>query len=140
MNLFSSQTEQDAAAVYKQILEVVPQEKTSLFYLGDIYFRAERWDIAISYLKKGVASFPQQHEMHVRLADCYLEKGEYANAIEHYRTALSLIKNDDALIEQVKVRLGAAYYRGGQRDTGIALFSVICCCCCACVSFLGGSW
>ncbi|MEO7674516.1 MAG: protein kinase [Pyrinomonadaceae bacterium] len=83
---------------------------------GSIFYYARRYDEAIVKKQIHANSAPENPFAHLGLADAYVQKGQYAEAILSYQTSIRLEETTGAMIY-----LGRAYALSGKRDeaTGI---------------------
>ena len=87
-----------------------PHKARPHYNLGNIYYRADRFDEAISEHKKAITIEPNDEKAHYNLGNAYFKKGKLANAIVEYKQAI-LIKPDHA---KAHYNLGTCYYRKGK--------------------------
>jgi tetratricopeptide (TPR) repeat protein len=82
-----------------------------------ILYHARRYDEAI-LLKKQIhaQSAPENPFFHLELANVYVQKGQYAEAVLSYQTSLKLEETTSALIY-----LGRAYALSGRRHEAVAM-------------------
>lgn len=55
-----------AVTIYETILRAVPSEMNSLFHLAEIFCSAEKYDVALNYLLKGLEYYPDLIEFHIK--------------------------------------------------------------------------
>ncbi|MBT8491007.1 MAG: tetratricopeptide repeat protein, partial [Deltaproteobacteria bacterium] len=67
---------------------------------GWIYFKQNKWDLAIKYLKKAVKILPEDPTIAEHLGDAYKEAGLYKKALQTYRKVLTLHPKEKKPIEQ----------------------------------------
>lgn len=79
----------DAAARYKKILGVVPDNPDALHYLGLVYYQTGDSATAVTLIAKAVALSPT-HLMHSHLGAALQAQGQHDLAIESYRAAIAL--------------------------------------------------
>jgi Flp pilus assembly protein TadD len=58
--------------------------------LGWVYFRQNRMDLAIKYLKEAADGLPNDPTIAEHLGDAYTKAGKVSEAVEVYRQALKL--------------------------------------------------
>jgi len=55
IKLFEAEKIEEAQVAFEQVLEKNPQNKVAIEYLGDVYFRQEKWGQAVAQFKQLVA-------------------------------------------------------------------------------------
>ncbi len=83
---------------------------------GSILYYARRYDEAIVKKQIHANSAPENPFAHLGLADVYVQKGQYAEAILSYQTSIKLEETTSGLIY-----LGRAYALSGKRDEAIGI-------------------
>jgi tetratricopeptide (TPR) repeat protein len=83
--------------------------------VGRTLHYARRYDEAIEHLKRTIELDLTSPTAHIRLADVYVTKGLYREAVAEYHMAIKL---GDASNE-VQIRLGAAYAKMGERERAL---------------------
>lgn len=83
---------------------------------GLILYHARRYDEAIAKKQIHVRSAADNPFAHLELANAYVQKGQYAEAILSYQTSIKLEETTSALIY-----LGRVYALSGQRDEAVAV-------------------
>ena len=80
----------DAAAIYTQILDALPNHHDALHLLGLVAHEREDHEKATELIGRAVELAPQVGEMHGNLALVLQDLGRVEEAIAHFETALSL--------------------------------------------------
>ena len=95
------------------------QSAASLISVADSLFLKQEWSTAQATYQKAFSSGEPQTALSLnRLAYCYLNKGEYANAVDNFK--LSLQKNPTQAGERIiRSRLAMAY--AGSHDSKMAI-------------------
>jgi tetratricopeptide (TPR) repeat protein len=79
-----------AEALIKKALELKPGNGYMIDSLGWVYFRQNRTDLAIKYLKEASDKMPNDPTIAEHLADAYTKAGMIREAIETYRQTLKI--------------------------------------------------
>lgn len=95
----------EAKKIYKGQLNGKDADN-AYFALGDIYLRTEKLDSAAYYFNQGIANNKKSAINYVGLGKLELEKGNKAQAEQHFQEALKLSKSKDAY---VLTMIGQAY-------------------------------
>jgi Flp pilus assembly protein TadD len=80
----------EAAAVYRQVLQMQPEHPETLNNLGRILFEQGQWNEARRCLELAASSKPEFAEPQFNLGDLFRVQGEPAVAADHYRQAARL--------------------------------------------------
>jgi len=107
-----------AEQIYRQILELDPNQVDALHLLGVLAHQAGRPDLAIVYIGRAIALNGDEADFHHNRAKAYYASGRLPEAIEGYRRALEL-KPDFAVAHD---NLGLALMEQGKLDEAIASF------------------
>jgi tetratricopeptide (TPR) repeat protein len=103
-----------AVEIYKYILIRYSDKPVAVeyanAYLGDIYLKTWRLDLAQKHLKKAIIASPDNSHYHYLMGFTYSIKSQWPKAITEFRKAVRL-KPDDAENER---GLGWALFNGGQ--------------------------
>ena len=83
----------EAADIYKNILDKNPNDFNSLHLLGVIEFTKHNYDKAEKLISSALQINPNSHDAHFNLANIYAEKQEYQYAIAEYERAIELQPN-----------------------------------------------
>ena len=75
-------------------------------------------DSALSYLRPGIESVPDDPQGHFRLGEALRERGEDHEAVREFRRALDLSRDSD----RMQFELAEAYARLGESDSAIVFF------------------
>ena len=81
---------QEAEALYRQILQVEPNNSDALHLLGVITHQSGRHDAAVEFIVRAIALNPEAPEYHNNIGEVYRAQGKQEEAIAHYRKALAL--------------------------------------------------
>ncbi len=80
----------EAEAIYRQILQIEPDQPDALHLLGVIAHHMGRHQIAVEQIRKAIALNPNVAEFHNNLGEAYRALGMNHEAVEGYRRALAL--------------------------------------------------
>jgi protein O-GlcNAc transferase len=106
---------QRAENIYKEILNVQPENIAVLCLLGEICYQQRQHDCAIEYLKKALQFDPSNSQAYYNLGIVYHEKEQFQNAIICYQKALQL--NPDFV--EVYYNIGVAFQDNRQYDEAV---------------------
>jgi len=101
----------DAFIEFQKAVNINPEHKESLNYLGYISTRFKKYDDAISYYKKAISIDPKYSDAMNNLGVTYLELEAWDEAIRYFKMAL-----DNPLYatpEGAYSNMGFAYYKKG---------------------------
>ena len=79
-----------AAAIYQQVLMLVPNQPDALHLLGGMQLAEGRVDAAIGTITRAIKANPANFEAHNNLGFALHERGRLEEAVAHYRQALQL--------------------------------------------------
>lgn len=79
-----------AEAIYRQILQRLPNQADALHLLGALILRQGDTAEAVPFIQRAIRANPNNFEAHANLAFALHERGELDQAREHYRKALTL--------------------------------------------------
>ena len=102
----------EAEGIYREILQVDPNQPVALHLLGVIAHQKGKNDVAADLITKALAIKPDYAEAHSNLGIVLRDLGKLDEAVASYHKALA-IKPDDA---EVHSNLGNALRDPGQRD------------------------
>jgi len=109
---------QKAEQLYKEILQVQPDDFYALHYLGVLFYQLGKYDPAIEYITKALQVNPADANAYYNLGNIYKDKGQLDDAITSYKKALQLNPaNADAY-----VNLGIIFKGKGQFDEAISCY------------------
>jgi len=109
---------QKAEQLYKEILQVQPDNFYALHYLGVLFYQLGEYDPAIEYIRKALQINPADARAYYNLGNIYKDKGQLDDAITSYHQALQLNPaNADAY-----VNLGIIFKGKGQFDEAISCY------------------
>lgn len=113
----SSQTADQRVAAYQATLAQNPNDVTALLALATIYQQNDDLKTAASYLEKVIAVDPTQKDVHLRLANIYLNVNvaNYESAV----TVLNKLTSLDPENPDVYLKLGTAQNSLGRTEAAI---------------------
>ena len=71
-------------------VDIEPRNGAYLDSLGWVYYRQGKLDLAEKFLGQASQLMPRDPTVQEHLGDVYAKRGEYAKALERYKTALDL--------------------------------------------------
>ena len=86
----------EAEAMYRQLLEISPEQTDVLYLLGTLALQKKSFDSAVELLYKAVRLAPDVVAYEFTLAQALQDSGHPKEALEHYR---SVLDKDDSLPE-----------------------------------------
>ncbi|MCX7971700.1 MAG: tetratricopeptide repeat protein [bacterium] len=107
-----------ALQAFKEILNYVPNDLTSLLNVGIIHYKKKEYEEALKYLQKVIDIKPNDHEAYSYIARVYEETGNYQEAIDYYKKAISYNPNDYFSY----YRLGRILYSIGSYEEAIKYY------------------
>jgi predicted O-linked N-acetylglucosamine transferase (SPINDLY family) len=111
----------EAEALYRQILQVEPEQPDALYFLGVLAHQEGQHAVAVEYIRQAIARKPNVAEFHNTLGEAYQAQGKLADAIAHYQQALAL-KPDCA---EAAYYLGVACQQQGRRAEALAQYQKV---------------
>jgi predicted O-linked N-acetylglucosamine transferase (SPINDLY family) len=112
---------QEAEAIYRQILQVAPEQPDALYFLGVLAQQAGQPTVAADYIHKAITRKPHVAEFHDALGESYRAQGKLADAIAHYQRALAL-KPDCA---EAAYHLAVACQQQGRRAEALTQYQQV---------------
>lgn len=79
-----------AEAIYRQVLDLVPNHPDAQHLLGAIALKEGNLDVAINYIRKAIKINPSNPEYHSNVGFALHEQGQLDEALKAYRQALAL--------------------------------------------------
>jgi predicted TPR repeat methyltransferase len=107
-----------AEAVYRAILEAVPDHPDALHFLGVLHHQKGRSGEGIQLIRRAVELAPDAAGMHLNLGNVYRETGEYEAAEECYRRVIELMPDS----ADAWSNLGSALRASGRLDEATEAF------------------
>lgn len=108
----------EAEKLYRQILEVKPEEANALYGLGYVALMAHAYDDAIRLLGAAVRKAPRVGHWHFSLGDALRCAGKLPEALRAYEKAAKLLPGNAA----VHNNLGTAYQETGDHERAARVF------------------
>jgi len=115
-SLWVSRSYEEAAKLLTNLVAENPNEGQWQYLLGDVLFRQQQSDLALSHLEAAIRLQPGFLPAHAVLGRIYLQLGQAAKAIPHLRSGLP---TDEAAIS---FQLGQAYRATGQPELAAKSF------------------
>jgi serine/threonine protein kinase/tetratricopeptide (TPR) repeat protein len=108
---------QRAVAQLDNSVEKDPHSAWTRFLLGEALLRNKQPYRAVAEYRKAVAMAPRHAPAHLGLAHAHFERGDYKQAIEHWRTATEIDSSDD---KDRKKRLDLAVAKDKEVEAEVA--------------------
>lgn len=125
MELFEGEKIEEAQVAFEKVLEKNPQNKVAIEYLGDVYFRQEKWGKAVAQFKQLVAFDTSNPVYHFKYAGAIglLAKNNKLKALFliddikfHFKKAAALdVKYVDARLALVQLYTELPMALGGSK-------------------------
>lgn len=122
-NLFDLGCFDDGIKHFEKALELDPEQEDLPYiysYLGNCLSKIERYDDAVSALKKGCMHDEQRPDLHNLLGVCYFKKQMFEDAISCFTRAVEL----DPTSSMDYANLGVNYAKIGKNDEAIQFFTL----------------
>ena len=108
-----------AIVAFQKALTLDPPYPTEIYTnIGALYLEKEQHDLARQNLNRAVSLNPNNYMAHDLLATLDKKKGDYGEALKHYRAAIMINPNFATSYHN----LGILYMDMGQPDTAVGLF------------------
>lgn len=107
----------EAAAMYQETLALAPTPQV-LIALGDIRSAQGRHELALSEYRRSLELAPNTSDVYGRIAQIYLMRGEWRNALKAARDGLRFRPGDPAL----RTYAGEALFRAGSTEEALEEF------------------
>ena len=108
---------EQAETIYREILQVAPDQANTLHLLGVIAHQAGKYDLAAEYISRAISQDPAQAEFHYNLALARQEHGKRVEAVNGYWRVFQLNPGFSSALNN----LGNVLRQQGQID------EVVCC-------------
>ena len=109
----------EAEAMYRQLLEISPDQPDVLYLLGMVAMQRKSFDSAINLLYKAVRLVPEAVPYEFTLAQALQDSGHPKEALEHYQAVLSR----DPSLPEAYHNMGIVYRFEGDSAQAEKLFS-----------------
>lgn len=107
-----------AENICREILDVQPNNMDALYFLAEICYSSQKYDLAIEYIKNVLQYNPANAEAYNNLGLIYQEKEQFNEAVEYYEKALQLNPN----LPDSYLNLGFVLQKTGRIDEGIIYY------------------
>jgi len=87
----------EAEQLIVQALKIKPDNGYILDSLGWVYFKKNKYDGALKYLKRALELLPDDPNVMEHLGDVYLKTGRNQEALDYYRKAAKIDPDNQAL-------------------------------------------
>src|SRR5208282_6423111 len=81
---------QEAEQIYRQIIAVEPNHANALHLLGIVAYQRGKYDAAVEYLTRAIASKGTEPAFHTNLGNAFKAQGKLTEALACHRRALVL--------------------------------------------------
>ena len=109
---------QDAKALYRQILQIIPNHSDALHMYGVLAYQVEKFDVSANLIRKAIAINPRVPDYHSNLSLAIRSVGKLEEAIACCKRAIEL-KPDYA---EAYCNMGVMFKTGGKVDEAIRSF------------------
>jgi tetratricopeptide (TPR) repeat protein len=92
----------EAERMIRKALKISPGSGFIIDSLGWLYFRQNKFDLAIKYLREAAALLPEDGTVAEHLGDVYARTGRWQEALEAYDRALKLTPDNEGLKKKVQ--------------------------------------
>lgn len=92
----------EAERMIRKALKISPGSGFIIDSLGWLYFRQNKFDLAIKYLREAATLLPEDGTIAEHLGDAYARTGRWKEALEAYDRALKLTTGNEALKKKVQ--------------------------------------
>ncbi|MCA9402040.1 MAG: tetratricopeptide repeat protein, partial [Candidatus Omnitrophica bacterium] len=82
-------------------LDILDQKK-ALYFLGNCHYQLNKLDDAVFYYNKITKIFPDDHQPLIDAGTVFLQQGQYSLAEKKYQQALTIVRGNDALEDNVR--------------------------------------
>jgi tetratricopeptide (TPR) repeat protein len=106
-----------AIALYNKVIDQNPSDLGNYTNLASVYQKKENYIRVVETLEKGIAAFPEETSLLIRLGDTHFAKRKYDNAAENYEKYLA---KGDSVYDVLK-NLGLCYYYQKHTKEGLEL-------------------
>src|SRR4030066_1680593 len=89
-NVGASSALEEAQKSLRKTLELDPNQSEAFSYLGNIYYKFQKFDEALLWFNKKVEKDPTNYNGYLNLAYCYLGMNQQDKALENYKKSLEL--------------------------------------------------
>ena len=113
---------EEAFASFQQAAALEPNDAIVQSWLGFISFRQRRYDDAVKYLNKSIQLNANNSDTYNNLGNAYLAKGDTDAAIENYRKAVELVKDQPGKHADPYYNLGNALVKRGDVNAALSAF------------------
>lgn len=103
----------EAEKIYKEILDIDPNEADTLYRLGILYRQLGKQDDSMDYLNKAVKTKPDVSLFRAELAKGFEASAKYNQALEQWKTVLKLIPQKTDYRASVWESIGDDYNKLG---------------------------
>ena len=97
----------NARALYKEILQLDPNEDSAYYRLAVMRARDKQFGLAIPHLKKAIQLKPDNLNYHLLLAQAYLNSQQFAPAVKEYQAVLKLDPKNKTAKDQINIAIDA---------------------------------
>ncbi len=116
--LFDEKKYEEAAAVFKTMLEKYPEAYVLNKNIGNCYFAQEQYDRAEEYYLKILEKEPANPEAILLIGNCYANRGDNEKALEWY-SKIEFEKIDDPI---VLYNVGTNYYNSSKFEEALKYY------------------
>ena len=107
---------EDAVQVYATALELAPEDPALYLNLAILYYRAEQYEDALSYIREILGRHPEMFEAQRMVGDIAVATGDHDLAVEAYSLALRIRAGDPEVLHAIATSLEALDRKNDARD------------------------
>ncbi len=113
--------------ILPEAAEIPPPDKDSEmhYHLGIAYKEMELFDYAISEFELAASNPSIKFDCYIMLGSCFLEKGDNAQAIQHFKEAAQIKGLTKEKLVRLHFNLGLAYEANGMLSQAIETFRLV---------------
>ncbi len=117
-------SEEQTADLLRDVLRIDPSNLTALSRLLPYYIENQRWEDAIEICHLGIDAFPDEASFPYFLGTTHFMTGNTEQAVEAYRSALSLVdqQSDPLMVSQICGVIADCLHDKGEADEAFALY------------------
>lgn len=107
-----------AESLYRQVLEIDPDNEEALHFLGVLAYQLEEYETAIGLIGKAIRINPNLAEAHYNLGKVFDSQDKANEAVDSYRRAITVNPN----IAEAHYNLGIVLANQGKLDDAVASY------------------
>lgn len=116
--LFEQKKHEEALAIFKEIVEKVPELYQINLNIGNCYYEMGDYDSVIPYYKAVLEKEPENKDALISLGNVYLEKGELEKGMELFNK----LSDEDAASPITLYNIAALLFNKGELETAVRYY------------------